>query len=124
MLFHAFYDEVRDCIVFYFESGPLSRSVDSYISTAKKMGTKHRCTKILTNIRDADMDLGVSDLCLLADKMAREGLDEEWRRAIVVSSGTPEAEFYENYNNSKGLPVRVFIDEDEAVTWLNRRNAS
>lgn len=120
----TFYDEDRGCVVFWLGSGPLSQKAASYLSTAIWFGEKYNCRKLLVDTRKGEMDLNVDDLGLLADKLAHGGLDQSWRRAVVSTAPARLRDFYEAYNKKRGYPVRVFISENEAVSWLKRKHAS
>ena len=123
MSFSVQYDKENDRVV-----GCITGSVD--INTLNRFGeeaarivSQQDCRRLLNDLREVELHLSTLDIYYLPRTLGKLGFDHRWRRAIVVSRYTKEFSFYENVCTNLAYPVKVFVDLDEAMNWLEDRSA-
>ncbi len=78
--------------------------------------------RTLVDARTQDQPPSITELYEIASDLPR-GV----RIALLTSSGTPAEDglrFLETVAKNTGLEVRVFLDEDEALAWLDHSASS
>lgn len=83
-----------------------------------KLSEQHNCRRCLTDIRNAELSLSVVDLYQLPPQLVKGNLDQTWKRAILTNELIEEAFFYEDTATNQGLQVKVFVDQEAALKWL------
>lgn len=87
------------------------------IEAVETIFTEEGLDKTLVDARTQDQPPSITELYEIASNLPR-GI----RIALLTSSGTPAEDglrFLETVAKNTGLEVRVFLDEDEALRWLN-----
>ncbi len=92
------------------------------ITTAMQAAREHGCHCILFDIRKAaDADFH-SSVIRHAEAATDLGM-VKFRVALVGVAGSPLLRFIEDVSVNRGLPVRCFTDEAEAMRWLESNPA-
>ncbi len=88
------------------------------VTTAMQAAREHGCHNILFDIRKAnDVDFHAS--VMQHAKAASDMGITKFRTALVGTPGSPLLKFIEDVSVNRGLPVRCFTDETEAMRWLS-----
>ena len=89
------------------------------VTTAVESAREHGCRCILFDIRkasDADFHSSVIRHAQAASDLGMA----KFRVALVGTPGSPLLKFIEDVSLNRGLPVRCFTDEPQAMRWLTR----
>jgi len=119
MPFHGSYDESQGVLVFRFEGVAAAEDVEPFIQEAVRLAGEHQCRRILSDFRGAKLALSTSEIFRLTERFQASGIDETWKRAILVDTQTSNYGFQERVARERGHQVRVFTDHDDALNWLN-----
>tara|TARA_Y100000031_G_scaffold8313_1_gene9257 strand:- start:164 stop:532 length:369 start_codon:yes stop_codon:yes gene_type:complete len=81
-----------------------------------QLNSKHGCNKLLVDVREQEAAPGTMEIFKFG---------ASWplsiRVAILVGKGTQEDQkFLETVAVNRGIPMKDFMEEDEAIEWLNR----
>jgi hypothetical protein len=103
-------------------SGPVDgATLEQAFGGALATCAEHDVWRVLTDLREMSAGHSVVDLFGLVTSMAELGIAAKLREALLPGSdpGTRElAGFFETAAVNRGLRVRVFADEADAVAWL------
>ncbi len=119
MPFHGAYDESLGILVFLFEGVASAGDVEPFTKEAVRLADEHRCLKMLSDFRGARLGLSTSGIFKLTEIFQASGIDETWKRAILVNRQGGDYVFHEKVARGRGHKVRVFADEEDALNWLN-----
>ena len=112
------YDEEHDCLVGTLKGPMDTAAIQAYSKEVMKVASGRTCRKLLTDMREADVEMCKGELYYLAGLLEDEGLDQSWRRAIVMTKQQKDYEFYERVSGSQGFTVKIFSDMEDAFGWL------
>lgn len=84
---------------------------------------ENNCPLILSDYRQATMDLSVAEIYLLPNKIAEKASSMELsghkiKRALVAEEGSQNFHFFETVTVNRGQPTKLFSTMDEAKKWL------
>ncbi|MBT8398520.1 MAG: hypothetical protein HKO65_08670 [Gemmatimonadetes bacterium] len=119
MPFQAAYDESHGVLVFRFEGVAGAEDVEPFIQEALRLAGEHQCRRSLSDFRGAKLGLSTSEVFKLTERLQASGIDETWKRAILIDSQTSNYGFHERVAREGGHTVRVFTNHDDALNWLN-----
>jgi hypothetical protein len=91
--------------------------IHASIAEVEKIFAEKGLDKTLVDARNQNQPPSITELYEIASNMPR-GI----RIALLTASGTPTEDglrFLETVAKNTGLEVVVFLDEDEALRWLN-----
>jgi len=92
------------------------------LETIRQEVNAHPIRRILVDLREAEVHLSISDMNGLAKLVLTNFAGVVDKIAIVLRREFILAEkFFEPLLRSKGLPVLVTDDQDEAIYWLGAR---
>lgn len=90
---------------------------------ALEMVKAYDCPRTLADMREAQLKFSMQDLYQIPN-LLREmttNLDlPAFRKALVVQEVTSEVRFFENVMLNRGQNVQIFLDIEDARTWLLR----
>ena len=81
--------------------------------------SRHDCSQILMDHRDATSKLPIVDLYNRPEIAASLGIERSNRIAIIYSKEEDDYRFLETVARNKGFMVKIFKDLDEGIKWLN-----
>jgi hypothetical protein len=87
------------------------------VTTALEAAREHGCHCILFDIRKANGADFHSSVMLHAKAASDLGMTK-FRVALVGTRDSPMLKFIEDVSVNRGLPVKCFTDETEAMRWL------
>jgi hypothetical protein len=97
-----------------FDAETLSASTAALAGEIKRSG----CTRVLLDHRQAAPTLSVIQQYMRPEVAAKLGVPRSCRIAIVYRGPYDTYRFIETVARNKGLAVRIFKIEDEALEWL------
>ncbi len=92
--------------------------VQSMAADLAKLGKRHKCTRLLNDLREALISKSLIDVYSLPREVERAGIKGSFRRAIVVNPPLDDFRFFETVSINQGQEVRIFLDPEEALLWL------
>jgi hypothetical protein len=90
---------------------------DDAVTTAVKAAREKGCRAILFDIRKAN-NPDFHAKVMQSAKIAIDAGIKDFRVALVGVTGSPLLKFIDDVTANRGLPVRVFADEESAMKWL------
>ena len=96
-------------------------AVEESFAAALAACAEHDVWRVITDLREMTPGHTVVDLFGVITMLTELGVADRFREALLVGTqpGARElAGFYETAAVNRGLAVRTFSDEDEALTWL------
>lgn len=118
MRFDIQYDAEKECIFATF-NGRISMSVvREYIAALLPLLEETDCRRLLSDSREAEVNLTSSDIMQFPKIAAESPLTARLKRAVVAMPGTSGYELYEILSKVMGQQLRVFTTRDEAMEWL------
>jgi hypothetical protein len=123
MSFSVQYDKENDRVVGCIAGSTDIDTFERFGEEAARIVSQHNCRRFLNDLRGMEPHLSTLDIYYLPRTLGKLGLDHRWRRAIVVSRHTKDLLFFENVCANLAYPVKVFVDLDEAINWLEDRSA-
>lgn len=116
---HLRIDEARGLIIID-SSGKVSvPQIRASIKAVEAVYTEKGINKALVDARNQDQPPSITELYEIASNMPR-GI----RIALLTTGGTTTEDglrFLETVAKNTGLEVRVFLEQDEALRWLDHR---
>jgi hypothetical protein len=78
---------------------------------------------ILHDIREMELHAGITDMYMMIKSLPEltDPVSKKTKVALLVDKSTPGVEkflFYEMAGQNKGLLVKVFLQKEEALSWL------
>ena len=103
-------------------SGPMTATTAiEFSAEMDKLARKHGINRFLTDVRDAPNVSSVVENHQFADSdMKALGLQKNVRAAILTRQSDRSHDFVEFATQNAGYNVRLFDDEQAAITWLER----
>jgi len=86
---------------------------------ANEVAAQHNLECFLVDVRDVPAHTGPMDDILVAKELPNTGMPRASRIAILASPSDDQHDFIETASQNRGVMLRVFQDEDEAITWLS-----
>ncbi len=118
MPFHGAYDESQDILVFTFGGVADVDDVAPFTEEALRLACQHECRRILSDFRGAKMGLSPKEILDLTEWFQDSGIDDRWKRAILVERQVGGFLVHETVARDRGHNVRVFTDQEDALNWL------
>ncbi|OEK05106.1 hypothetical protein [Roseivirga misakiensis] len=102
-------------------SGELTREIAKhYFTEVGEIAASQSCNRVLTDVRDADINVTQDDMRTLAKELVQIGLSSSYRRAIVLREDVSVYKEWENHCFTAGHKnLRLFVDCDVAKEWLS-----
>lgn|GEM_PF-7063191 len=92
-------------------------SAHSIATEAIDLADQHKCTKFFYDLREAELNMTIIELYLLPRDF--EVSTEHKVAALITHTDTEEKWlFLETVERNLGITMQVFLDENEAITWL------
>ncbi|MBN2554669.1 MAG: hypothetical protein JXA97_01915 [Anaerolineales bacterium] len=101
--------------------GKLDEELGHEIITKARGHAAESGFSILYDVREADHQVSIADWFFLPRKLdvLQKHPIRSVKAAVVISQhASREYDFYQNVADNVGLTFRVFMDEEEAITWL------
>ena len=117
--------EIGVCIVRV--SGEHKRPDDSKTLQifARDFREEHRCSRYLFDMREATITGSTLDVFKTGIAPATLGFGRgDFKVALVYASGTDDHKFIEDVVVNRGYMLRVFLDIDEALSWLTKAESA
>ena len=119
-MFDVRYDQERDLVLGSFAGIMDLASLQEYTREAAQVAKGHDCHRFLNDLRAAELDLSTLALHDLPETLHGWGLDiPTLRRALIVSRDLEAYCFFETLSVNRGDILAVFVDEEEALEWLD-----
>lgn len=101
-------------------SGSLDKAlIAEFFGEVVRVATEHRCTRILSDLRQARVAASAPDIYSEVDSAEHQSVPRDLRRAIVISRDMRDYRFWETVCRHRGHPgVKLFTDYDEAARWV------
>ncbi len=112
------YDEEHDCLVGTLKGIMTQAAIQAYSEEVVNMAPSYTSRRLLTDMREAELDMGKGEIYFLPGVLNDVGLNQSWQRAIVMSIQHKDYEFYERVCQSQGFTVKIFSDLEQAFNWL------
>lgn len=94
------------------------------IAKGAALATEKDCFRVLSDFRGMKLTLSMMDLFSIPDNQATQSRElkvpfYKFRRAVVVPNGEYERfKFFEDVAVNRSHQVKIFIDLEEAISWL------
>ncbi|HOW43328.1 MAG TPA: hypothetical protein P5110_02410 [Candidatus Omnitrophota bacterium] len=115
--FNVYYDQQNNCLRGVFKGQVDHMQVGAYVKEVYSKATRKN-ERLLSDFREAQVDLAEIEIVSIREMIRNIGIDQSWKRAIVVSQKMELFKFFEVLCNNYGDKVRAFSDMDEALAWL------
>lgn len=120
MPFKVIYNKENNCLRGTVNGNFEAEHVPAYVQEVEKLAKKHKCKRFLNDFRKANVHLSVLNLYEVPDKTVAKEFNRTWKRAILVNEkDIKQMSFLETTSYNKGVPLKVFTDESEAMEWLH-----
>ena len=102
-------------------SGELTREIaKNYFTEIGEIAAQNGCERVLTDVRDANIQVTENDLHTLSKELVQIGLSSSYRRAIVMrGDGDTYKELGSHCLMVGNKNLRLFVDCDVAKEWLS-----
>ena len=119
------YDQEHDCLVGHFTGDMDIQSAELYLKEVVPMTRKHDSKRILNDMRNANIKMGIMDIYKLPSIVIRDTFDRSWPRAVIVKEKNVKLlHFYETVALNRGIQVKIFTDIEEGIRWLSSRRVN
>ena len=83
--------------------------------------TKHKCTKVLVDVRDFTDRINFSEIFNLVSKNLPDLIDDKINKVAIVDikGHSFNKDFFENVAINRGHNVKIFTDINNAIQWLS-----
>ncbi len=92
--------------------------VREYIAALLPILKKTDCRRLLSDSRNAELQLSSMDILQFPRLAAASILTMRLKRAVLSTPGTSGYELYETLSKLQGQKLKVFSDYEEALKWL------
>ncbi|MFY0592497.1 hypothetical protein [Roseivirga sp.] len=102
-------------------SGELTKEIAKhYFTEVGEIAAENGCERVLTDVRDADINVTDHDMRVLSKELVQIGLSSSYRRAIVLKDDVSVYKEWGNHCFSAGHKnLRLFVDCEVAKEWLS-----
>ena len=115
------YDEDRAiCCVRVIGTIADRNDVRSFFGPAQPVLEEQGSTRILFDIRDAEIAASTIETFKTAADPQSWGWKREYKAAVVYSEITEDDLFLETVGVNRGIQIKIFDDIDEAISWLSK----
>ena len=113
------YEPARNLIVARV-SGVLTNEVRSrVIDQAAAISLAHGCNRLFCDYRDAEYVESTLGIYTYGEEIALRGpIRRQFRIAVLYARDASDHQFWETVMVNRGFLARVFLREEEALTWL------
>jgi hypothetical protein len=115
--FSVYFDEQNQCLRGKFKGKLTVLSLSDYVKEVQKKAAQAN-KRLVSDFTETELDISTIEIIGIPEMLASMGLDDTWKRAIVLSKKIDEFELYSVLANNKGYTVRTFVSMDEALAWL------
>jgi hypothetical protein len=112
------YDQENDIIIGSFSGDFDIHALNQYSNEIVKLTKEHNCKKTLNDLRNANINLSITDIFFTIKKLKKNGLEHLWKRALIVSKKCKKLSFFEMISTNRGHKVGIFHSTTEAMDWL------
>jgi hypothetical protein len=117
------YDAGSDLILISCNATVNSSAIHEIASAMAVVAKKYECFRILSDFREATLDLSLIEIYdlpkLVADILSAAGLQvHKYKRALVVTNDMDDFVFFETVSRNRGQPVMLFRSIEKAKEWL------
>jgi hypothetical protein len=78
----------------------------------------HKLSRVIIDLREVTSDVDSDALRSVMEANAKVVPPRPHAAVIVRDDQHPQLRFIEDFAVSRGMPVRVFVSEDDAMDWL------
>lgn len=123
MKYSVTFDEPTRITVIKYSGMADASDIEEAACEAARYAQTHQCKKVLIDVSDMQWTLSTKNIYDLPKSMAKamreKGIElGTFKRALVVSTQSGEADFLETVSVNVGQQVKVFDDVDKARAWL------
>jgi len=119
MSFTVKHGKKDDCILVTVH-GDFKLSILSQLAfKVKQLIDQNKCTRILTDLREAQLTDSPVDMYKMPDSAISSGINRNIKRALLVKKKTQDFHFLETVFVNRGNVVKIFDNLNEARKWLN-----
>ncbi len=118
MPFEIKYDAEKECVFATFTGKITMALVHEYIDAVLPVLEEHDCRRVLSDSRNAVIQVSALDILSFPKLAARSLLTARCKRAVLASPGQSGYIMYEALSLVQGHRVKVFSDPAEAMKWL------
>ena len=86
---------------------------------ANRLAAQHDLDRFLVDVRNISTRTGISGDVMVAKELPQTGLPLSPRIAISASPNDDQHDFIETAAQNRGIMLRVFKNEEAALTWLS-----
>lgn len=109
------------CIIGKFDGVMDVKAMRKYIKRVIDVGGKFDCKHFLNDMREAETRLSEPTIYDMCGMLHGIGMDRSWIRAVLLTGRHDDCEMFEQMALSSGYTMRIFIDKEEAINWLNSK---
>ena len=119
MSFDVIYNKEHNCLRGSVKGSFKAEHIGDYVKEVEKLVKKHKCQCFLNDFRKATIQLTILNLYETPDKVIAKEFNRTWKRAILINEkDLKQMSFLETTSYNRGIPVKVFTDENETIDWL------
>ena len=75
-------------------------------------------SRMIIDVRDATSEATIKELRAMMEDNAKVAPPRPHAAVVVRADQYPTFRFSEDFAVSRGMPIRVFVDEDQAMQWF------
>ena len=117
--FNVYFDEQNQCLRGKFMGKLTMLRLGEYVKEIQKQAAQAN-KRLVSDFTETVLNISTIEIIGIPEMLASMGLDETWKRAIVLSKKIDEFELYAILANNKGHTVRTFLDMNETLSWISR----
>ncbi len=119
MEFNVTYNKEYNYLIAEVMGDMVNESLMGFGEEMMKMAKTHDCSRVLSDLRKANIKLSVLKLHEIPNTLNKKGfLNIISKRAVLIKEMTSDMKFYETTSVNQFSRIKVFTDYDEALTWL------
>lgn len=118
MPFEIHYDADAQCVMVRFTGKLTMPLVQEYIATLIPLLEEHDCHRVLSDSREAELQLSALDIMQFPKMADASPLTARCKRAVLAAPGTSGYDMYETLSKMQGHKVQLFSSPADAMDWL------
>ncbi|MCK5131565.1 MAG: hypothetical protein KAR40_05375 [Candidatus Sabulitectum sp.] len=116
------FDKKIDCIIVTVAGDFHLSAMQSLAAEVAKHLNEHGCRCILNDLRNAALSEPSSATYKMPEAALKAGVSRHIKRALVVSDLSSDFRFLETVFVNQGNIVKLFVDIDEARSWISPKS--
>ena len=118
--FKVYYDEKQECVIASLEGKSDFEILKKYAKRILETGEKHQCKVLFNDVRKEEPAFSLTDFLKIMNMIISMGLDDSWKKAMVVAKRSLGYRFYEALTVNEAINLKLFVNPYEAMIWLKK----